>query len=632
MEKVYVWIGGVGAWSDPANWRYGEYNGPGFYDPMPFSGHALANEGAAARAPGADDTVSFGMMGGQVFGGGKAGRLVGWSDALPISLADRTADGRSDVYSFGSLTLGDRMLTVNGAVLASKATDLDIFSRIVLTDAGAATDQWGRTYSADLGALTMRTEFRPSGTWSGAVVAGKNIVEADSITGNRTVRTDAYDPTGQTGPIGGLYSDTGLDYRLDPAALPGFYLESKGAPVALVRQGDHWSYDLHVSLGDPQVSFLLGAANVGTGGSLSGAFSAVAVSDGSWKVSATNSLPAWIGAGGHSATYALSAATGAVGVHTFSAVLHSSDDSFSVGHAVFAEQSVAVRVIVDAPSIVGLKAMNSGARASEDGGKLGSMTFEATLDAAAASAQTVQWRVALPGGATADDFVGGAPPSGTLAFAPGEVSKAFSVFFAADAAVEPDETFAVQLSGASTGLRLGAAQVAGTILNDDAPTVSISVDRPGQFEGKPGEGVAYTFTAKLSAASSGQQSVDWVVSGGSLNPADDADFVGGEAPSGALVFAAGETEKSFVVRVAGDAAAESDETFIVALSAATSGIDVRPQTYALATVLTDDWVGPPPPPPPPVHVSDAQIAAYTAMAERMLQDMLATHGDGFWLR
>ena len=625
MESVFTWVGGTGDWNNPLNWRYAEYNGPGLYDGG-YSTSLVNGRLAAPRAPGAGDTVAFAFNGGMISGGGTAARFVTAPDAGQIVLADTTADGRTDAYSFGSLDLDDRMLTVSGAVLRSAATDIDITSRLFLSSAASTTDQWGRTYSADLGALTLQTEFRPTGTYSGSVVAGRNLVQADAVYGNLLVRSDPYDPSGRSGPTGGLYSDSGVGYRLDPQALPGYHLEVNGAPVALARQGGQWSYDLHVSLGDPKVSFLLGAANVGAGGSLSGAFSNLAVSDQSWTVAVTNSLPAWIGPGGHSSTYSLSVATGTVGVHTFSAVLHSSDDSSSVGHAVLAQQSVAVRVIVDAPSVVSLKAMNLGARGVEDFGKLGSVTFQANLDAAAASAQTVQWHALLPGGMTAapSDFLEGTLPSGTLTFAPGEVSKMFSVLFKADSAVELDETFLVQLSGASAGLRIGASQVVGTIVNDDAPpkaSLSLSVAHPGQFEGKPGETTAYAFTVKLGGALGGQESVNWGVSGGSLSPTDASDFVGGRAPSGTLVFAAGETEKTVVVNVAGDATAETDETFIVSLSAPSPGLALPQQNYALATVLTDDR-SQPPPPPPPVHVSEAQIAAYAALAERMMHDLI----------
>ena len=199
---------------------------------------------------------------------------------------------------------------------------------------------------------------------------------------------------------------------------------------------------------------------------------------------------------------------------------------------------------------------------------------------------------------------------------------------AVDSIYEPDETFAVEFFIPTSGIKLGDTRVFGTILNDDAPpkpVVSIEVDHPGQFEGKPGESTAYTFMVKLGAAAATPQSVHWAVSGGSLSPTAATDFNG--ATSGTVAFASGETEKSVTVGVAGDAAAEPDETFVVSLSAGSSRVDVRPQTYALATVLSDDRTAP----PLPLHVSDAQIAAYTAMAERMFQHLVATHGDHFWL-
>ena len=494
MEKVYVWIGGVGAWSDPANWRYGEYNGPGFYDPLDFGRNALSNVRAATDAPDADDTASFGVMGGRATGGGAAARLVGHADGTTISLADTTTDGRADVFRFGSVEIQDRTLHVDGAVLVSRRTALDTWAEIDLRLAGSAVDQWGRTYSADLGALALQTEFRPSGTWSGAVVVGKNIVEADSITGNRTVRTDAYDPTGRTGPIGGLYSDTGTDYRLDPTAAPGFWFGG----VPLVRQGDAWSLDLHVAQGDNAKTFALGAVNIGTGGALTYQIAGLDYGQG-WSLSSlpVPRNPLWAGSSGADLAVNFNATT--PGVHTLTAVLRTSETSSWVGHAAFADQTLTVRVTVE-------------------------------------------------------------PPKAAL---------------------------------------------------------SLSLDRPGQFEGKPGDvPTAYTFTVKLGAAADGQQTVRWAVEGGALSPTDAADFTG--ATSGSLVFDAGETQKSIVVNVAGDATAEQDETFIVRLSGPSGGLALPSQDYALATVLTDDR---PPSGPPPVHVTAAQAAAWTATATRMVQNL-----------
>ena len=56
--------------------------------------------------------------------------------------------------------------------------------------------------------------------------------------------------------------------------------------------------------------------------------------------------------------------------------------------------------------------------------------------------------------------------SGTLAFAPGEIVKGLSASLIGDTAIEPDETFVVNLSVPS-GATLVDSQGLGTILNDD---------------------------------------------------------------------------------------------------------------------------------------------------------------------
>ena len=56
--------------------------------------------------------------------------------------------------------------------------------------------------------------------------------------------------------------------------------------------------------------------------------------------------------------------------------------------------------------------------------------------------------------------------SGTLTFAPGEIVKSVSASLIGDTAVEPDETFVVDLSVPS-GATLVDSQGLGTVLNDD---------------------------------------------------------------------------------------------------------------------------------------------------------------------
>ena len=82
--------------------------------------------------------------------------------------------------------------------------------------------------------------------------------------------------------------------------------------------------------------------------------------------------------------------------------------------------------------------------------------------------------------------------SGTLTFAPNETTKTISVPVKGDTLVEPDETFFVNLSGATVAT-ISDAQGQGTIVNDDTnspPTVSnIAVST--------NEDTTFTFSASL---------------------------------------------------------------------------------------------------------------------------------------
>ncbi len=98
-------------------------------------------------------------------------------------------------------------------------------------------------------------------------------------------------------------------------------------------------------------------------------------------------------------------------------------------------------------------------------GNAGSVNAVFTVSLSAASTQTVTVQYATANGtATAgSDYT---PASGTVTFAPGELSKAVSVAVLGDTAVEPTETFVVNLSNA-TNATIGDGQGVGTITNDD---------------------------------------------------------------------------------------------------------------------------------------------------------------------
>jgi len=197
-------------------------------------------------------------------------------------------------------------------------------------------------------------------------------------------------------------------------------------------------------------------------------------------------------------------------------------------------------------------------------------------------ATSVDWRVTF-GTANAQDFTG--PTSGTVTFAPGELSKAITVQVAGDTQQEADETFQVALSNAP-----GASfpqPISGKILNDDGAPVTPMLDiaaPPAHAEGTGGV-TPFDFTVTRSGDTSGTSAVDYYTVGDT----NAADFSG--ATTGTLYFAAGETSKTIELNVVGDSAREADESFFVGLSNA-RGATLQ-TAKATTTILNDDSDTPP---------------------------------------
>ena len=106
-------------------------------------------------------------------------------------------------------------------------------------------------------------------------------------------------------------------------------------------------------------------------------------------------------------------------------------------------------------------------------------TFTVTLSAASASAVTVNYATADGTATAGSDYVAG---SGSLILAAGETSKPIPVTVNGDTTVESDETFTVNLSGAS-GATIADAQGVGTIANDDVPSYLLTVALAGTGTG-----------------------------------------------------------------------------------------------------------------------------------------------------
>jgi len=203
----------------------------------------------------------------------------------------------------------------------------------------------------------------------------------------------------------------------------------------------------------------------------------------------------------------------------------------------------------------------SGVTVAEGDAGTTNASFAVLLSQASASPVTV-------GFATVDGTATGpadyAPTNGTLTFAPGETVKSIIVEVRGDMVDEDDESFSVQLVNPSNAT-ITVTNGVGVITDDDsAPALSIGDDTV--IEGNEGTTNA-VFTVALSNPSSRTVTVDYASADGTA--ISGADYV---AVSGSLTFAPGETNKTIVAPVSGDALDEEDESFSVQLLNATNAV------------------------------------------------------------
>ena len=159
-------------------------------------------------------------------------------------------------------------------------------------------------------------------------------------------------------------------------------------------------------------------------------------------------------------------------------------------------------------------------------------TFTVSLSAASGKTITVDY--------TAPDGT-----IGTLTFNPGETEKTFVSTWSDDSTDEADEVVSATLSNPSNATISDATGQLTIIDDDGAP--SISIDDISANEADETD----TFTVSLSAASGQEITVDYTAPDGT---------------SGTLVFAAGETSKTFASTWTDDALDEADEVVSATLS------------------------------------------------------------------
>jgi subtilisin-like proprotein convertase family protein len=171
--------------------------------------------------------------------------------------------------------------------------------------------------------------------------------------------------------------------------------------------------------------------------------------------------------------------------------------------------------------------------------------------------------------------------SGTLTFLPTDTTKTITILVNGDTTFEADETFAVQLSGAS-GATISDADGTGTITNDDSAP-AIAIDDVTQVETNSGT-TSFVFTVTKGGGTALNSSVNYSTLDGSATTVDN-DY---QAQSGTLTFLPADTTRTISVLVDGDTAFEPDEAFTVHLSGA-SGATISDADGA-GTITNDDSV------------------------------------------
>lgn len=192
-----------------------------------------------------------------------------------------------------------------------------------------------------------------------------------------------------------------------------------------------------------------------------------------------------------------------------------------------------------------------------------SLNFTATLSAACPQPVTVHYTTQDSTAQAPGDYLAS---SGTLTFAPGEVTKTASIIIKSDVQNEDDETFTINLSEAS-GATITKMQGLGTITNDDPVPVFLINDV--LVSETNGGSVQARFTLALSAPSSKVIIVSAKTTpAGSPEASAGIDYIA-LLPT-TVTFNPGQITRTVNITVLGDTIDENDEKFAVMLSNATN--------------------------------------------------------------
>ena len=125
-----------------------------------------------------------------------------------------------------------------------------------------------------------------------------------------------------------------------------------------------------------------------------------------------------------------------------------------------------------------------------------------------------------------------------------------------------------------------------TTTSNDTPKIYVASVASGSVTSSNGV-TAYTFVIKLDAAATVEQSINYQITGVGQTPTSSDDYANGQALTGTVVFAIGETQKTITVNVYNKDNTESNEAFSVSLTSSLSTVTVDSNSAAVISTVTD---------------------------------------------
>ncbi len=224
-------------------------------------------------------------------------------------------------------------------------------------------------------------------------------------------------------------------------------------------------------------------------------------------------------------------------------------------------------------------------------------TIDVVLDRPAPGSITVNYSVAAGTATAGTDFTA---TSGSVTVGSGDLTAEIPVGVLGDTDPEAPESVLVTLTSVSGNATLAAPAAQLTIVDDDelAPpnTLVRLAETASVTEGNAGSQVVNVpITIDNPSPSPITLSVR-VVTGGTATTG--VDF---SAPSATVVIPASASAASIPINVLGDTTVEDDETIVVAISTAATGVDIVGST-AVVTIVDDDVLT-----PPVLSVADVEV-------------------------